>query len=308
MGADVWFRFVDFEHEHMEWHTDPSTEPNYPCCTVNHPQGYPKFVSASFVKVGDSGVAHALLAPATVASTLANSHSFAIQCDTNYPFSNTLSYQINASSPLNFYVRVPSWADLTTSSITNTTSNTTTSLSPDPQTGLHKVTIPGGRSYLAYTIGASVMVEPRANDTAAIRHGALLYTLDISSTNTSTIPKAYNTKQELPAGYAPFQSRDYEIFNTSSWAVAIDTSTLKLHTPSDDAAVTLPNPIFAPGAPPTYMTVQACEIAWGLFKGVPATVPLKDERKCIGEAYEVRLRPYGSTKIHMAELPTVDLG
>ena len=53
---------------------------------------------------------------------------------------------------------------------------------------------------------------------------------------------------------------------------------------------------------------MACGIEWGIEKGTAAPPPLKAERKCLGEWREVRLVPYGSAKLHMAELPVVDSG
>ena len=53
--------------------------------------------------------------------------------------------------------------------------------------------------------------------------------------------------------------------------------------------------------------MRACEIAWGIYKGVPDVSPPKAERKCLGDVFEVRLEPLGAAKLHMVDLPSIDL-
>lgn len=86
------------------WGATYGLETDYPCCTVNHGQGYPKFAAAMFVGVGENGegLAHALLGPATV-----EVEGKRIVCETVYLFGDTLQYTIDADSPFDFYVRVP---------------------------------------------------------------------------------------------------------------------------------------------------------------------------------------------------------
>lgn len=285
------------------WGQTYGLETDYPCCTVNHPQGYPKFLSASYVKVGDNGLAHVLLSPASVSSTL-SSGNVMVDCTTNYPFANIFSYTTTSTPSFDFYVHVPQWANLASSTIA--TGNTTTPLSPDLHTGLHKLSLSAGTTSATLTLNTDIAVELRANDTVAVHYGALIYALSIPSTNTSTLPKAFNTNQEFPSSYAPPQSRDWQLTNTSAWNIAIDPSTLTLNTANRSAGA-LPNPIWAPGAPPTSMSVRACEIAWGIYKGVPDVPPPKAERKCLGDVFEARLEPLGAAKLHMVDLPSIDL-
>lgn len=280
-------------------------EPNYPCCTVNHPQGYPKFLSASFVGVGQNGLGHALLSPAMVSTTLVSGNKVSVSCDTTYPFGSTLRYTSNADQAFDFYVRVPEWYVSASSSIS--LNGQSQSLSPDATTGMHKVSVAAGQSTITYTLGANIVVQPRANDTIAVTYGALLYGLEIGESWTAGPVKKSGDRKPYPDGYAPPQAHDYTIENTTVWNVAIDASTLRIQRGNSTALTSLPNPIFTIGASPISMSVQACEIAWPLWRGLPDIPPKTADRKCLGKAFEARLIPYGAAKLHMAEFPTLDL-
>lgn len=286
-----------------------------PCCTVNHPQGYPKFLAAAYVKIGRNGLGHALLSPSKVQTDLGDQNTVTVICKTTYPFGQQLVYTIKADKAFDFFVRVPNWY-IPEISYVRVDHEDLQALDPDPLTGMHKVSIGAGTSTLKYELGARVRVEARARDTVAVYHGALLYALDVGADISSTRPRAF-TKQPLRDDEFVPETRDYSIENTTAWAVAVDPTTLKLHTRSPDADPSLsseeeeehelPNPIFERGAPPTFMTVQACEIEWGYYKAVPDLPPLPHARRCTSKPFTARLIPYGAAKIHMAELPTMDL-
>jgi hypothetical protein len=291
------------------WGQTFGLEPNYPCCTVNHPQGWPKFLSNSFFKIGESDLAHALLSPAIVRTQLSGGN-VTVSATTAYPFLDQISYTIHADAPFSFHVRVPAWAG-SKSSISFGSNTSSSSLSPDPNTGLHKITLPKGLSNVLYTLdSSSIRTEARENDTMAVYKGSLLYALAITNTNTSTLPKPWNDPSTYyNASYAPAQSRDWEYHNTSAWNYAVDPTSLVYHGPDGTStSYELINPIFASGAPPGFITAQACKIDWPLAHGsIPGFPPTGDARKCLGDAEEVRLVPYASAKTHMAELPIISL-
>lgn len=216
------------------WGQTFGLEPNYPCCTVNHPQGWPKFLSNSFVKVGENGLAHVLLSPGSLKTTLSGG-SVNVSCTTAYPFLDELSYDIIANAPFVFYIRVPAWAGVASS--ISIGSNSSTALSPDPETGLHKLSLPKGTSTVSYNLSSTIRALSRENDTVAVYKGALLYALDVMNTNSSTLPKPYNNPSTYyPDTYAPSQSRDWKYHNASAWNFAIDPSTLVHHGPNSTTA------------------------------------------------------------------------
>jgi hypothetical protein len=86
-------------------------QPNYPCCTVNHPQGFPKFISNAFVTAhAGAALVQVYLAPVSVRTTLAGSNGVNVTVATNYPFADTLHVTTSAQKAYTHYVRVPEWA------------------------------------------------------------------------------------------------------------------------------------------------------------------------------------------------------
>ncbi|KAK8173522.1 hypothetical protein IWX90DRAFT_427196 [Phyllosticta citrichinensis] len=293
-------------------------ENDYPCCTVNHPQGLPKFLSQSYLRVGDDGLAHALLSPASLATTLPNGAAVTVNCTTQYPFATTLTYSITASRPFTFHLRVPTWSNASSSHFFLNNSATPTPLYPSRHTGLHAVPLPAGSSSLSFTLSAPLTTTARANDTLTVTRGALVFALAIPGTNTS-LPAASYFNTSTPLQDAPPQARDWRLANASAWNVAIDPSSLVLRSSIESldgdaggASSTeepLLNPIFAPAAPPVWVEARGCEIGgWGLYKGVMDVPPPLAERACItGTRTTVRLEPMGAAKLRIVDLATVEV-
>ena len=260
------------------------------------PQGLPKYLSASYVRVGKSGLGHALLGPANVNTSLGDGTQVTVTCNTNYPFGDSLSYDITSDKAFDFSVRVPTWAVFSIISVNN---HNAKGVTPDAHTGMATVHIPAGKNSVQYTLGARIQATARSNDTVAVYYGALLYALDVGQ-------KVEVLPPDGPPNPPP-QVHAYNITATQPWNIAIDPTSLTFHRNNNSTGTeALANPIWASGSPPTTITARGCQIDWPLDHGIPARVPLAP-RNCTGAVVNVTMRPYGSLNVHMAELPTIDL-
>ncbi|KAI1499197.1 duf1680 domain-containing protein [Biscogniauxia marginata] len=285
-------------------------EPNYPCCTVNHPQAYPKFLANSYVVTEDYGIAHVLLAPSSLNSSN-NGTDYTIVADTSYPFSFDLNYIITSTSDFTFYVRIPSWAN-SSSTYTGPSGESSAQISPSDR-GFQRFDIPKGDSAISISFQTEPRVEHRANNTAAIYYGALLYSLAIDSNVSAVAPLAYDGSAPLGAPTANEHTRDHHIEPTGPWNVAIDPSQIRVvvvqqqqqQQRNNSDASELPSPIWDYGAPPVELRVAAVQIDWPLAFDSPADPPR--EPRVTGKPFSARFVPFGSAKVHMAHLPVVQL-
>lgn len=266
------------------------------CCTVNHPQAYPKFLANSFTLTEDGGIAHVLLIPGSVTTSLGD-NKVTIQADTNYPFGMNLKYSITSGSDFTFYVRIPGWAD---KSSTIDVGGKSSQISPSDK-GLQKIELGKGTSSVSINLETEPRVVTRANNTAAVYYGPLLYSLYIDSEVSEVTPIAF-TGDVMPLSSTTPHTHDHVIEPKSVWNVAIDTSQIKV-VQADVSA--LSNPIWDLGAPPVELRVAAVEIDWPLEYDTAANPPLETE--ITGKPFSARFVPFGSAKIHMAHLPVVEL-
>ncbi|KAI0383748.1 hypothetical protein F5Y04DRAFT_20188 [Hypomontagnella monticulosa] len=278
-------------------------EPNYPCCTVNHGQAYPKFLANSFTLTKDGGIAHTLLIPGSVSTSLGN-NKVSITADTNYPFGMTIKYSIQADDDFTFYVRIPGWADKS-STVTGPAGDSGAPVAPSDQ-GLHKVEISKGTSSFTVNFKTEPRVVTRANSTAAIYYGPLLYSVYIDSEVSQMSPLSFDGSGLVASSSTTSHTHDHIIVptNKTAWNIAIDPDQIEVK--GADIA-TLSSPIWDLGAPPVELRVAAAEIEWPIVFDTAAN-PSPEPRKVTNSLFSARLVPFGSAKIHMAHLPTMKLG
>ncbi|KAI1385008.1 uncharacterized protein F4822DRAFT_380349 [Hypoxylon trugodes] len=312
-------------------------EPNYPCCTVNHPQAYPKFLANSFATTEDGGLAHVFLIPGTAAASLqgdskAKDNAVFVSAETTYPFGHTITYNVSTAAPFDLYVRVPTWADTKRSTISagaTSSDNSSSTVAPDDR-GLQKIRVPAGESSATLRLATAPRVVGRANNTAAIYYGALLYALAIEHDTVVLPPVEYRSGKTLPSSTTDPHGRTRDFVLTpkqgSRWNIAIDpsqkirvvqrrsssntTSSFEEHDYDNEilevGADELQNPIWELGAPPVELRVAAVEIDWPVALDTAAD-PGTFKVKAKGKPFAARFVPYGSSKLHMSLLPVLKL-
>lgn len=104
--------------------------PNYPCCTANFNQGWPKFTEHLVMETSDGqGLVVAMYAPAYVKHTLSNGRKVVMNITTDYPFDDTVFIDVDCGVELLLLLRIPSWADNPTVTVNR---------------GVSRSTLPGG--------------------------------------------------------------------------------------------------------------------------------------------------------------------
>ncbi|KAL1728181.1 hypothetical protein EV714DRAFT_238256 [Schizophyllum commune] len=261
-------------------------EPNYPCCTVAFPKGWPKFVANAFMVTPDlSSLVNVYLGPFETRTVLAGDNHVTATVDTQYPFSDVVTTTIVADKPFTYKVRIPSWAEGGTIAV-----NGAPAKPVSPVNGLQSVKISAGKTVLVLNLPAPITVEHRPRSAVALQRGPLHYAYDIP-----------RTERVLAVDPHEHRAIDLQMEPAGEWAWAIDPSTAVFRNEGTGSA--LPSPIFDFGRPPVTLQVQACPIDWPLAGDIFAAAP-PENAACTGPERTISLSPYGATKLRVSEFPT----
>ncbi|KDR83210.1 hypothetical protein GALMADRAFT_134697 [Galerina marginata CBS 339.88] len=289
-------------------------EPNYPCCTVNHPQAYPKFWSHSFMtSPANNSLIHTFLGPATFSGMVGTNNNVQVSVSTLYPFGLTFSYSVTASRAFAFQIRIPEWAKNSQSTIVVNKAKAV-AVKPDTTTSLQTVQVAAGTTTIQMTLHAPLQIDLRTNNAVAITRGPLSYAVELSYNTTSapglrSAQALADTKRLFPKAPAQYftptdnHTLDNTLLPTSEWRLAIDPSTIVVNDLSAQTSA-MPQYAWAPGAQPVSMSAMACQIAWGLVTGT-ASAPPVSPNACVGAKFKVKLVPFAAAKLRLGEIPTM---
>ena len=275
--------------------------PNYPCCTANGPQGWPRLVNRMVHATPDGGAfVLSILGPVT-----ATLNGMNLSVVTEYPFGDSLDISVAGALPgTPLFVRVPSWATKATSAVNGGAAQ------PLGANGtMARILLAGaaGGDAVHIELNPEIYVDSVGvlyNGAVSIHRGALVYGLSLGETVNVT------DTHECPAPDHP-QVLDYEINSTTPWNVALVLDPTKADlTPylafARAGALNATQP-FDHTAPPLTITAMARVVnAWGLAHGsaaAPPASPACAAAGACGDPFKVTFVPFGMQHLRMSVLP-----
>lgn len=125
------------------------------CCTVNHGQGFPKFITNSFVTTADNAsLVQVYLGPVTARTVLAGDNSVTASVDTIYPFSDTVTTTVSADKAFTYLVRIPSWVS---GAMIAMNGGTPSSIEAD-DSGLASIDLPAGNTTFTLNLPSDITI------------------------------------------------------------------------------------------------------------------------------------------------------
>jgi len=263
-------------------------QPNFPCCTANMHQGWPKFVAHLWMRSVDGGLAAVAYGPCSVRTTV-RGVTVEIDVDTGYPFGSTIQVTIRVAQPIRFplHLRIPAWAEDTTLRVGDRDQ-------ADVVPGTFAVVEQQwqGENTITLELPLRIRAERRFNDSVALSRGPLLLALQIGE------------EWRQIGGEPP--APDWQVSPTTPWNYALDLDPAQ---PETDLTVEARPPgrqPFSPEGTPVVVRARGRQLPdWGFEQGVAAPPSVSPARS--NEPLEpLTLVPYGATGLRLAELPVLE--
>lgn len=251
-------------------------EPIFGCCTANFNQGWPKFALSAFM-YNDERIVNVVPVPCSL-----KTEDVSISLETNYPFENVLKYTIEAEKDFIFEIRLPKDAE-------NIILNGKSEIQNHLSFNIDK----GDKREILISFDLTPHFEQYPYDLTYVKCGSLVFALPIEAEKTMYEYEKDGVERKFP--YC-----DYELMPKSDWNYGFSDTALKVETKA------ISNIPFSESMPPVVIKAKMQKIDWGLEDGyetVCAKIP--QSRTPVSDVEEIKLIPYGCTKLRMTILPFV---
>lgn len=170
--------------------------------------------------------------------------------------------------------------------------------------GIHWIELERGVTHIAVDLQYRLEIVKQANSSVSVYYGPVLYSLDIPYTESISPALNWTDRTPLASDHLLPSVHDHVLLPLNeTWQIAIDPSQIVVESQSSNPD--LPSPLFARGQPPSKLSVAATRIEWPTAKDTADLPPASPQP--VGLPFRVTLVPYGSAKLHIAEIPTVSI-
>ncbi len=188
-------------------------DPNFPCCTTNMPQGWPKFTANTWMATNDKGLVAVVYAPSEVTAVVADGQKITVVEETQYPFNDTITFTVKTENPVVFplYLRIPQW---TVGAIITKSDGSTCSPEPGQYIKIEQQWKNGDTAKVK--VPMPLKLVPQQNNAVAVQRGPLVYSLYIKE-----------KWRKLKDWESDFEGKtrwcaDWELYPESPWNYALE--------------------------------------------------------------------------------------
>lgn len=259
-------------------------EPHFGCCTSNMHQGWPKFTKSLWMSDLDENLICISYAPCKIEKNI-NGKVVEVIVDSEYPFKNKVKILIDNKENQSFsiFLRIPGWSK----------SIKIDRVIEKINENLIKVKIKNLREVINIEFQSEIEVINRNNGYFSLKKGCIIYAMPIESQwKRINIDKI---GRELPHG-------DWEVHPTGKWNYSFNENIEKINFKTNSVSE-IP---FSELNPPCEINLVGNEILnWKSKNGCVENIKNNEIELLVGEYKELKLIPYGCSKLRITEFPII---